>query len=101
MCLDETDLRSALKARRSRAGTDIWPSLAARLTAPSRHPARTDVRLAIAAVLLAALAIVFLSTPRPVDLRPSVQVRNARVGGRPADVVVLEPDQRTVIVILE
>jgi hypothetical protein len=101
MRLDENEIRSVLKNRRFRNGAEVWPSLEARLAAPSRQPARTAIWWALAAVVLVALAIGLRRTSAPVELPPSVRVLNAESLGRPVGVLVLEPDAKTVLVVLE
>ncbi len=98
---DENEIRSALKHRRSRTGTEVWPSIEARLETPPRQPAPTAVRWAFAAAVLVALAIGLKRTPEPEKSAPSVRVVNAMSLGRPAGVLVLEPDEKTVLVVLE
>ncbi|MFI5181391.1 MAG: hypothetical protein ACHQPI_08385 [Thermoanaerobaculia bacterium] len=103
MRLDENELRSALKNRRFQTGAKVWPSLEARLEASPRQRARTAIWWALAVVALVALAVAIglRRTSEPVELPPSVQVLNAKSLGRPAGVLVLQPDAKTVLIVLE
>ncbi len=97
---DETEIRALLKERTPRTGAEVWPALRGRLRAePARRPV---LRWAAAAALLAGLAISYRwrSRPLPQAPRPEFRVSNVQSLGRPAEAVVLCPDARTVVVVV-
>jgi hypothetical protein len=103
MLPEENDIRQALAERSFRSVDEVWPTILRRLTtgAARRRPVAGWAALAF---FLIVLAVVLSRSARPATHRPrsiGFKVANVRSLGRPAAAMVLEPDSRTVIVIVD
>lgn len=100
MFIDENEVRHALKSRPAHSGTAAWPGIVRRIeTSRRRQLARRS-----AVVLAVALVIVVFAVWRPArtsESVPEVRVLRAETLGRPADVLVLQPDEKTVLIVLQ
>jgi len=101
MLPEEEEIRRALSERRIPSVERVWPTLRERLDA--RAPRRPNVRTWMAVAVFLVLAVTAFRDLRFSRRRLPVAgfvVANVRSFDRPAEALVLQPDARTLMVIV-
>jgi len=101
---DENGLRRALAQRTFRAAEEIWPGIRKKLIVDGTRGSRR-AGWSIAALILI-VVLLFLRRGQPAFHRPRVDsgsfgVANVRSLGRPVAPIVLRPDSRTLMVVVD
>lgn len=100
---DENAVRQALAQRTFRPVDELWPGIRRQLITDKARRRRTISWPIVAAALILALSIVRgrSSSERERRDRDAFEVSNVRSLGHPATPIILRPDSRTLIVIVD